>query len=156
MLSALLLSGSLQSETPPFVGAWVETDVKWTRPPAELHLNQHFAQCTVLYFAPNHDFALIYGTVIKAAKSEGLSHGDGRVVYVGTWSAKDATLAIRYHLVSRTVQKANETLPGPMQTAEVKIRDGTLLFANKRFNRHALLDDDLRSTLQGEQSRLSP
>ena len=115
----------------------VEDDLsKWTRPPAELHLNQHFAQCTVLYFAPNHDFALIYGTVIKAAKSEGLSHGDGRVVHVGTWSAKDATLAIRYQLVSRTVQKANETLPGPMQTAEVKIRDGTLLFANKRFNRH--------------------
>jgi hypothetical protein len=155
VLCAVLLSGRLESQTPAFVGTWVETGVKWTRPPAELHLSQHFAQCGVLYFAPNHDFALIYGTVIKAAKSEGLSHGDGRVVYLGTWSAKDATLAIRYQLVSRTVQKANESLPGPMQTGEVKICDGTLLFANKRFNRHALLDDELRATLQGEQSRLS-
>jgi|ERR1035441_4822441 hypothetical protein len=155
VLCAVLLSGSLESQTPAFGGTWVETGVKWNRPPAELHLNEHFAECAILYFAPNHDFVLIYATVIKAPKSEEVSHGDGRVVYLGTWSVKDSSLAIHYQLVSRTVQVANESLPGPMQTGEVEIRGGTLLFANKHFNRHPLLDDELRSTLQGEQSRLS-
>jgi hypothetical protein len=155
VLCTILLSGSLESQTQGVTGTWVETGVKWSRPPAELHLNQRYAECAILYFAPNHDFALIYGTVIKAPQSEGLSHGDGGVVYLGTWTAKDAILEIHYQLVSRTVQKANESLPGPVQAGEVKIRDRALLFANKRFNRHALLDDELRSTLQGEQSRLS-
>jgi hypothetical protein len=53
---------------PAFVGTWVETGIKWTRPPAELHLNQHFAECAILYFAPNHGFALIYATLIQSAE----------------------------------------------------------------------------------------
>ena len=51
---------------------------------------------------------------------EGVSHGDGRIVYLGTWIVRDSILAIRYPLVSRTFK--NENLPGPMQTGEVEIR----------------------------------
>ena len=145
VLGTVLLSSSLESQTPAFLGTWIESGAKWTSPPAELHLNQRYAECAVLYFAANHEFALIYGTVIKAPQSEGLSQGDGRVVYLGTRNAKDATLEIRYQLVSQTVQKLNESLPGPIETGEVKIRNGALLFANKRFKRHALLDDELKS-----------
>jgi hypothetical protein len=155
VICTVLLPGTLHAQTRRFVGTWVETGVRWSKPPAKLHLNERFADCAILYFAPNGDFALVYGTVIKAAHSEVLSHGDGRVVYLGTWTAKNATLGIRYRLVSRTVQQLKESLPGPIETGEVRIHNATLLFANKRFNRDARLDNELRSTLEGEQARLA-
>jgi hypothetical protein len=141
------------AQTVPFGGTWVQIGVKWKRPPAALHLNERYAECAVLYFAPNHDFALIYGTVIRAPHSEGLSHGDGRVVYLGTWNAIDSVLEVHYRLVSRTVRKADEILPGPMQTAHVRVKNRELAFEKMRFDRHPLLDDEMRSSLEGEQAR---
>jgi len=44
----------------------------------------------------------------------------------------------------------------PVQCRREKSRFGvTLLFVDKHFNRHSLLDDELRSPLQGEESLLS-
>jgi hypothetical protein len=137
-------------------GSWCQSGLKWNKPPAELHLNQRYAEAAVLYFAPNHEFALVYANVIQGPNSEGLSHGDGRVVHLGMWRSEGAILHVEYRLVSRTVAKANETLPGPMQKGDVRVKDGVLLFDKMRFHRDQRLDDDLRAIMQGERARISP
>jgi hypothetical protein len=141
------------TDSATFVGTWVQTHAKWNKPPAELHLNERYAECAVLYFAANHDFALVYGTVIIGPHRENLSVGDGHVVYLGKWSAKGAIVEVQYQLVSRTVEVSNETLPGPTQTAAVRTSNGSLQLGNTRFARHQLLDDELHAVLEGEKAR---
>jgi hypothetical protein len=147
-----LLSAPLQSQDPSFLVSWRQSGVKWKRPPAELHLKERYAESAVLYFDANHEFVLVYGTVIQGPKAEGLSHGDGRVVYFGTWRADGAVLHVRYQLVSRTISKSNETMPGPMQMGEIQIKNGSLLFEGMLFHRDRRLENDLRDTMQGERA----
>jgi hypothetical protein len=143
-------------QTPEFLGAWLETPLKWTKPPAVFQLNEHVAEAAVLYFGSDHHFVVVYGTVIRHPQSEGLSRGDGRVVHLGTWKQEGTKLYVEYRLASRTVQKEGETLPGPTQTDEIVIKDGTLLFQKMRFRPELLLNGDLQDVDKGERARLSP
>ena len=136
--------------------SWTQSGLRWTKPPAELHLKQRSAEAALLYFGPNHEFALVFASVIQGPNSEGVSHGDGRVVYLGTWESESTIPHVEYRLVSRTVAKANETLPGPMQKGDVQVKEGVLLFDKMRFQRDRRLDDDLRTIVQGERGRLAP
>ena len=150
----LLLIAPLRGQTVQVFGAWRESSVKWTRPPAELHLDERTAQTGLLYFGPDNQFALIYGTVIQGATWETLSHGDGRVVYLGTWTLDGTALRVGYRLVSRTVLKEGEKLPGPIEKKTIQPKGGGLFLDRMRFQREKGLDDQLLTVLQGERARL--
>jgi hypothetical protein len=83
----------------------------------------------------------------------GISHGDGRVVYLGTWKLTGSFLRVEYRLVSRTVAKDGETLPGPIQHEAIQVRGSTLFFQKDRFRRDEKLDEEFKSILQGESAR---
>ena len=128
-------------------------NVTWKKPPAELELKERYAEAAVLYFSPDQRFVLLYGTVIQSPKSEVVSRGDGRVVCLGTWKLTGPSVHVEYRLVSRTVAKEGETLPGPVQSEDIRVRGSTLLFQKDRFGRAEKLDDELKAILQGETAR---
>lgn len=152
---ALCLMGgaSLRAQIAAPSGAWRQTSVTWKKPPAELELKERYAEAAVLYFSPDQRFVLLYGTVIQNSKTEVVSRGDGRVVYSGTWKLAGNSLHVQYRLVSRTVAKEGETLPGPVQSEDVRVRGGALLFQGHRLQRDEKLDDELKAILQGESDR---
>lgn len=125
----------------------------WKKPPAELELKERYAEAAVLYFSSDQRFVLLYGTIIQGPKSEEVSQGDGQVVFLGTWKLTGDSLHVQYRLVSRTVAKKGETLPGPVQSEDVQVRGSTLLFQKNLFKRDEKLDHDLKATLQGESAR---
>jgi hypothetical protein len=142
-ISLCLLGGaSVRAQVAPSKGAWRQTNVKWKKPPAELQLKERYAESAVLYFSPDQRFVLVYATVIEGPTSEAISGGDGRVVYLGAWKLTGNSLHVEYRLVSRTVAKEGETLPGPVQSEDVLFRGRTLLFQKKRFRRDEKLDGD--------------
>jgi hypothetical protein len=143
----------LHGQSSQVSGAWCESSVKWTKPPAELHLDERSAQAGLLYFGPNNQFALIYGTVIQGANWETLSHGDGRVVYLGTWTLEGTVVRVEYRLVSRTIRKDGEKLPGPFEKRSIQSKGEVLIFDRARFHRETRLDDQLLAVLQGEGAR---
>lgn len=124
------------------VGSWRQTDVTWKKPPAELRSKERYAEARILHFGPDQRFVLLGGTVIKTPTSEAISGGDGRVVYLGTWKLTGDTLHVEFHLVSRTVAIVGETLPGPVQSEDIRVTGRTLLFQNVRFARDEKLDGD--------------
>jgi hypothetical protein len=149
-----LLIVPLNGQTAQVSGSWIESGIKWTKPPAELQLKERSAEAGLLYFGPNNQFAFVYGTVIQGAKWETLSHGDGRVVYLGTWKLDGSTLRVEFRLVSRTVSKENETLPGPIEKRTIQLNGGVLLFESMRFRLDHRLDDQLLAVFEGESARL--
>jgi len=150
-ISLCLLGGtSLRAQVAPPMGAWRQTNVRWKKPPAELELKERYAKAAVLYFSPDQKFVLWYGTVIQGSTFEGMSHGDACVAYLGTWKPHGNSLHVEYRLVSRTVAKMGETLPGPVQSEDIRVRGSTLLFQKDRFKRDEKLDSDLKATLQDE------
>jgi len=153
-ISLCLLGGaSVKAQVASPSGAWRQTNVTWTKPPAELELKQRSASAAMLYFSPDHRFVLLYGLVIQSPTSEAISVGDGRVVYLGTWSFNGKSLHVEYHLVSRTVAKEGETLPGPVLNEDIQPRGGTLLFKKDHFKRDEKLDSEMEAILQGESAR---
>lgn len=149
----LLLGASLAAQVAPPTGAWRQTNVTWKKPPAELELKERYAEARILYFSPDQRFVLLGGTVIQNPKSEAISVGDGRVVYLGTWRQTGNSLQVEYRLVSRTVAEDGEMLPGPLQSESVRIRGSALRLQKARFRRDEKLDDELKATLQGESAR---
>jgi hypothetical protein len=128
-------------------------NMSWKEPPAELDLKQRYAEAAVLYFNPDQRLVLMYGTLIQSHSSEGMSHGDGRIIYLGTWKVTGTSIHVEYRLVSRTVAKEGETLPGPIQSKDIHLRGNTLLFQKDRFDRDKNLDDEFKAILQGESAR---
>ena len=149
----LLGDASLSAQITPPTGAWRQANVSWKKPPAGLGLKQRYAETAVLYFSPDQRFILLYGTVYQGPKSEELSGGDGRVVCLGTWKLTGNSLHVDYRLVSRTVAKEGETLPGSVQGEDVQVRGSTLLFQKNQFVRDEKLDDEFKAILQGESAR---
>ena len=155
-ISLCLLGGAtLMAQVAPPTGAWRQTNVVWNKPPAELDLNERYAEAAVLYFSPDQRFVLMYATVIQVPTSEAISGGDGRVVFFGTWKLTGNSLHVEYRLVSRTVAKEGETLPGPVRSGDVRARGSTLLFQKDRFRRDEKLDgdDEFKIILERESTR---
>lgn len=152
-LLSLMIASAQGQTTTQISGAWRQSGVKWTKPPAELHLDERSAQAGLLYFGPNGQFALIYGNVIQGANRETLSHGDGQVVYLGKWTFDRAILQVEYRLVSRTVHRQGEELPGPLEKKMLQSKDGVLFLDKTRFQRDELLDAQLLAVYQGETAR---
>jgi hypothetical protein len=97
---------------------------------------------------------LVYAYVIQHPKSEALSRGDGHVVYLGTWGIDGHSLVVKYRLVSRTIAKPGEVLPGPFEKQNVQLEGQVMLFEKMRFRRDPRLDADLMATFQGESALL--
>lgn len=149
---SLLGRASVTAQAAPPVGAWRQSNLTWKKPPAELELKERYAEAAILYFSPDQKFVLLYGTVFQGSTSQTISGGDGRVVYFGTWKLTGNSLHVEYRLVSRTVAKEGETLPGPVQSEDVRVRGSTLLFQKNRFTRDEKLDgdDEFKITLERE------
>jgi hypothetical protein len=154
ILILLLVILPSQGQNAQVLGAWRESGIKWTKPPSELQLNERSAEAGLLYFGPKRKFAIVYGTVIEGPTWETLSHGDGRVVYLGTWQLDGAVLRVKYRLVSRTVFKEGEALPGPVEIRTLQLKSGALFFEKTRFQRDQRLDDQLLAVLYGESARI--
>jgi hypothetical protein len=153
MTLCLLGSASLTAQDAAPTGAWLQSNVTWKKPPAELQSKQRYAEAAVLYFSPDQRFVLLHGTVIQGPTSLGVSRGDGRVVYLGTWKLVGNSLHVEYRLVSRTVAMEGETLPGPVESEVVRVKGNTLLFQKDRFGRAKELNDEFKAILQGESAR---
>jgi hypothetical protein len=151
----LLGVASLTAQVAPHMGAWRQSNLTWKKPPAELQLKERYAEAAILYFSPDQRFVLLYGTVIQGSTSEAISGGDGRIVYVGTWKLTSNSLHVEYRLVSRTVAKEGETLPGPVRSEDVRVRGSTLLFQKDRYTRDEKLDgdDEFKIILERESAR---
>ena len=135
-------------------GAWLESQLQWNSPPAELgYLHEHYAEAGILFFAPDHQFLLVYGTVLRQPNRDALSHGDGRVVYSGTWKADQTGLHAEYRIVERTVRREGEQIPGPMLSRDIQMIGGSLVFEKRRFDKDARLDHDLQAALEGSTAR---
>lgn len=61
-------------------------------------------------------------------------------------------------MVSRTIAKEGETLPGPVQSEDVRVRGSTLLFQKDRFSGDEKLDgdDEFKIILERERVRQEP
>jgi hypothetical protein len=138
---------------PSISGAWREARVKWTKPPAELHLNERQGESSILYFASDHRFMLLYASVIQGPNTETISHGDGQVVFLGTWQMDGGILRADFRLVSRTVSLEGESLPGPIQKETILLGGTALTLRRKRFLRDTRLDHELSMILQGAFAR---
>jgi hypothetical protein len=155
-ISLCLLGGaSLTAQVAAPRGAWRQSNLTWTKPPVELELKERYAEAAILYFSPDQRFVLLYGTVIQGPTSEAISGGDGRVVYFGTWKVTDNSLHVEYRLVSRTVAKEGESLPGPVQSEDVRVKSNRLLFRKDTFTRDEKLDgdDEFQIILERESAR---
>jgi hypothetical protein len=149
----LICGASVKAQVAPPSAAWIQTKVIWKKPPPELELKERYAEAEVLYFSPDHKLVVLYATVIQGATSEVISGGDGQVVYLGTWGLNVNSLHVEYRMVSRTVAKEGETLPGPVLNEDIRLAGGTLLFMKHRFKRDEKLENELKAILQRESAR---
>lgn len=150
ILSLVLFAPHSCGQRSQFTGAWLENPTKWSQPPPELELKERFTEAALVYFREDHNFLLIYATVIRGPSSEVVSRGDGRVIYIGTWSQNGPTLRVEYRLVDRTVLTKGESLPGPTQVADARLKDGALLFDKMRFRPDARLSKELQDILHDQ------
>lgn len=122
-------------------GAWLQDGIKWINAPAEINAHLQTGQAALLYFGPDHTFAIIYCVVNRVPKQYmTISHGDGQVVYLGKWEAAGDQISTTYRLMSRTVQIKGEKLPGPELRATIKKSHVLLVLQSKSYRRVDALD----------------
>lgn len=126
-------------------GAWLQDGTKWSRAPKEINDKLTSGRATILYFSPDHLFALIYATVNRVlGEYEVICNGCGQVVYSGTWEVVEKTVKVKYRLVTRSVPVTGEQLPGPLQEEAVKIEGTAVKFLGHSFHRSTELDANVR------------
>jgi hypothetical protein len=148
-IALLALSVPSYGSSPDFLGAWRQTSLKWITSPPEIEPPVRCAEATILYFGVDHSFLLVYGTVIQSMQKESLSVGDGRVVYLGTWSQEGHTLRLAYRLVDRFINYPPRRVPGPVERKTAVIEEDVIQFDGNRLKRRALLDADLEVEIRG-------
>lgn len=130
-------------------GAWLPMHVNWEHAPPSVNPKLETGATTVLYFDENQRFALIRCVVLRAPRHLTISHGDGQEISLGEW---DGHLPgqVRYRLVSRTVERIGETLPGPWREEKLApTQNGYLLFEGERYRRADDLEASIRELLHG-------
>ena len=154
LMTSGVLGGTQRANVSVPLGAWLESQLQWNSPPAELsYLHEHYAEAGILFFTLDHQFLLVYGTVLRQPNRDALSQGDGRVVYAGTWTGNASSLQVRYRMIERTVRREDEQIPGPLLSRDLQMAGNNLLFEGKRFTRDASLDHDLQAALGTSTSR---
>jgi len=126
-------------------GAWLQDGIKWANAPKEINPRLSSGRAAIVYFGPNHAFAVIYATVNRVQRQyEVICNGCGQVVYSGTWEIDKKTIKVKYRLVSRTVEVAGEQLPGPLKEDTANLEGDAIVFLGHSFHRAADLDANVR------------
>jgi hypothetical protein len=144
----LLWSCGAMAQTVKTAGAWLPVNVKWQHAPPEINPKLETGSATVLYFDQQGHFAIV-GCVInrEPGRYTTVSAGDGQVVSLGEW---DSHLPghVKYRLVSRTVERVGETLPGPWQEEKLtSTPKGYLRFKGELYRRVEDLAPSVREVL---------
>lgn len=140
---------TLAQHTRP-VGAWIPIHINWQHAPVTLNPKLESAATSVLFFDVNSHFAVI-DCVLLGPDSLRISHGDGQQVSTGAWDGRLPGLA-RYRLVSRTVEKIGEVLPGRWETEKLARRGADyLLFRHKLYQRAPQLESEVRELLRASE-----
>lgn len=129
-------------------GAWLPVNVKWEHAPASVNPKLETGATSVLYFDERH-FALVGCVVNRESGRYVISHGDGQVMSLGGWDGQIPG-HVKYRLVSRTVQRVGETLPGPWREEKLESTPkGYLLFEGKLYRHVEDLEPSVRELLHG-------
>ena len=124
---------------------WLQDGTKWSKAPRELNAKLSFGRATILYFAADHTFSLIYATVNRVpGEYDVICSGCGQVVYSGSWELVEKNIKVKYRLISRTVLVAGEQLPGPVKEDAVRLDDDAVVFLGRTFHRSTTLDASVR------------
>jgi hypothetical protein len=148
LLFLLLSSCGAIAQPVKTAGAWLPVNVKWEHAPPDINPKLETGTATVLYFDGKGHFAII-GCVInrEPGRYTTVSAGDGQVISFGEW---DGHLPgnVKYRLISRTVERAGETLPGPWQEDKLaSTPKGYLRFRGELYHRVKDLEPSVREFL---------
>ena len=148
LLVLLLWSCGAIAQSVKTAGAWLPVNVKWEHAPPEINPKLETGSATVLYFDQQGHFAIV-GCVInrEPGRYTTVSAGDGQVVSSGEW---DGHLPghVKYRLISRTVERVGETLPGPWQEEKLaSTPKGYLRFKGELYRRVEDLAPSVREVL---------
>jgi len=151
-----VLANQLHAQVSNPSGAWRQQSIAWGDAPPELEEDERQGQAAILYFGPDHQFALIYASVIQMPSKciEHVSVGDGQVVYLGKWKLDSGGVSVNYQLVSRTIQIKGEHIPGAFVTGLIRFKNSTLSFQNETFERDRMLDEDVRTVVRSAEGIL--
>ncbi|HZR30676.1 MAG TPA: hypothetical protein VFA76_02330 [Terriglobales bacterium] len=130
-------------------GAWLPAHMKWEHAPPSVNPKLETGATTVLYFDDQKHFAVVECVVNRESGRYTISHGDGQVVSLGEWDGQ-LPGQVKYRLVSRTVQRAGETLPRPWREKKLaSTPKGYLLFQGKLYHHVEDLEPSVRELLHG-------
>jgi hypothetical protein len=151
LFGLLLLNVPASAQILKTIGAWMPVHVKWDHAPPSVNPKLETGSATVLYFDERGRFAVV-GCVInrEPGRYTNLSAGDGQVVSLGEW---DGHLPghVKYRLISRTVERVGEALPGPWHEEMLaSTPTGYLRFKGELYRRMKDLDPNIRELLAKE------
>jgi hypothetical protein len=130
-------------------GTRLPVHVKWENAPPSVNPKLQTGATTVLYFDDQKHFAVVRCMVNRESGRYTISHGDGQVISLGEWNGQ-LSGQVKYRLVSRTVQRAGETLPGPLREEKLaSTPKGYLLFEGKLYRHVDDLETSVRELLHG-------
>ena len=135
-LVLLITNVAAFGQTVGAVGAWVTVKMRWEHAPRYVNPKLETASTAVLYFDANQHFANV-GCVVdrEPGRYITISAGDGQLVSYGNWDGH-LPEKVRYRLISRTVPRLGEMLPGPWQSELViSNRKGYLLFKGELYRK---------------------
>lgn len=90
---------------------------RWSKAPPGVNARLRFTDATIIHLSPGHGLALIHATVNRGPHEyEVISRGDPQTLYLRTWTLDGGRITAEYRLVSRTVSRPGEVLPGPSDT----------------------------------------
>ena len=136
------------AQTVKTAGAWLPVNVKWEHAPPDINSKLETGSATVLYCDEQGRFAVV-GCVInrEPGRYTTVSEGDGQVISFGEW---DGHLPghVKFRLISRTVERVGETLPGPWHEEKLaSTPKGYLRFKGQLYRRMEDLEPSVRELL---------
>ncbi len=115
--------------------------------PKEINPRLSSGHAAIVYFGPDHAFAVIYATVNRVPREyEVICIGCVvRWVYSGTLGIiGEKIVKVKFRLVSRTIEVTGEQLPGPVREDTVKLDGRAIVFLGHSFHRATDLDANIR------------
>lgn len=150
----LLALASLSAQNPPpathspdIAGAWLSKPLQWTYPPKAAGLHERQAPAALLYFDADHDFVLLYASVIQQNHKYTISVGDGEHWYFGTWSGSGKIWRAEYRLVDESIHAPGHVIRGSFEPHALSFEGKTLKLDQTKFERVPELDEKMKSEL---------
>ena len=109
---------------------WIPAKVRWNHPRGSSH-DETVASTIILYFSRNGVFAKDKCWVIRRGQTITISNGDPHNESVGSWDPITDGMHMMYRLVSRTVERKGEHLPGKEIEANAEMPQSGLKIGNQ-------------------------